>query len=87
MIDAGRGREIGSFDVGGGIADAIALCPLLVSFYAGEGAGQGRAARAAVLVGTYVAVYTGILVSKANLGISAIDYQIEQREESRGSGS
>lgn len=55
MVDGARGCEVRAFDVGGWVADAGALGPLFVALGAGERAGSGRAAGAAVFGGVDVA--------------------------------
>ena len=51
MINSFWGRKISLSDVDCRIAEAIALCPLLMALYAGKRACEGGAARTAVFVG------------------------------------
>ena len=51
MVNSFWGRKIFLLDVDCGIAEAIALCPLLMALYAGKRACEGGAARTAVFVG------------------------------------
>ncbi len=50
VVDTLRRSKILMFDICGGIADAVAFGPLLMTLDAGERAGQGGAAGTAVVV-------------------------------------
>lgn len=74
-------------DISGGVANSIALSPLLVALYAGEGTGQGGAARAAVFVRLDMAWKWLVVSNRSTCQVSklAVTHQILQRVLSGGS--